>query len=84
MKKIIKDLITLKDYLGKPCKLCGSKDIYVIHEPNPYDINNINADFVFCRCENCRYIPLKSNLWPKIDFTNVYEAVDYWNKKNRY
>lgn len=78
---MIKDLITNNEYQGEKCQICGSEEVYVIHTPNPKDENNIDIDIVFCRCEKCRYIPLGNNLWNK-KFMNVYDAVNYWNKKN--
>lgn len=45
-------------------------------------VYDIDKDYVFCRCEKCRYIPRETWDLPSKDFNNVQEAVDFWNDKN--
>jgi hypothetical protein len=82
---MIIDLITGKTYKSEKCWHCGCEEIYVCHAVNPMFPNDIDKDDVFCRCNNCRYIP-KENRWdsPTKHFNNVQEAVDFWNEKNEW
>lgn len=86
---IIKDEITGKSYKGLSCPLCGGKEVYILHDINPNYQDDINKDFVFCRCENkdCRYIVWKNQeAYTKIlpyeekVFLDPIDAIFAWNK----